>query len=183
MGPFTSDLGIEPASATAPAPSTLLPNVIKAGQSTLPGVLGMFNRQRRRGLANQMRHLKTMSGLQDLNYGLENLNQQEADVNRQAERDPYAIKARLASSGASGGSQEKTILDDQKRNVAQRLNSINRARARLKWGFDAGEQMADLQRAQQKLEDQEARIGAILGTAMWATGAALTPAVPTPGTA
>src|SRR5262245_44206896 len=117
--------------APAPSGSSALSRLMTPAATLVEPVIAALNKGRRRDLKHRAEQIQNLSRLREQNYALEGLAEDEAETNRRAERDPYAAKARLANIGAAGGSQEKQILEDQKRTVALRLNAIQRARTRM----------------------------------------------------
>lgn len=153
--------------------STFVSDAFKVGAGLAPTVSSLVYNRKRRRLAHEARVNERVNRLKGYNFGLEDLAIAEGDTRRMGEREPYAIKAQLANAGASGGSQEKQALEDQKYNLASRFNSIQRARARLKHGYDAGERLASLQKRGQRLEQNEAKLAALIDVAMKVAGAAV----------
>jgi hypothetical protein len=172
---YFGDPGVypEPAASKTPEGSSFGSDALKIGASLAPTIAsGVFSRKRRK-LQSEARHFEKAERLHGLTEGLTTFAEQEGELRRQGEREPSAIKARLASAGASGGSQEASALSDQKYNMARRFNSLQRARARLQHGYDAGEKLADLQRRGQRLEENEAKLAAFIDVGMKVAGAAV----------
>lgn len=160
-----------PEISTGGGGSSFASDAFKTGSGVAPTIASLVYQRKRRKLAHEARVNERVNRLKQYNFGLEDLAVAEGDVRRQGEREPGAVRAAMANAGAVGGSQEKQALEDQKYNLASRFNAIQRARARLKHGYDAGERLASLQRRNARLEQNEAKLSAILDTAMKVAGA------------
>lgn len=145
--------------------STFGKDVLNASGGLAPLISrAIFSRKRRR-LESKARHLENEKRLHDLNEGMTDLADAESEVRRQGDREPHALKARLAAMGASGGSQESAALEDQKYSLARRLNSIQRARARMKYGYEMGERFRHLQKQGDRLSENEQKLSVLIDTA------------------
>lgn len=147
---------------------------VKGAGMVLPGVTAAFGRGHRRELKERATHLEDLNREKLYGFRLQDLLEREGELQRQGERTPGSVKARAASMGASGGSQEQQALEDAEHQQRLRQNQINQQRAALKWGKEYGDEVRDLQKAADEMNRKEAQVNAILGTALWVGEAALT---------
>lgn len=143
-----------------------------AGQANAGGAIaGLIFMHKKKRLARQARNIERQERYEKYNESMANSLLNEGDTLREGGMEKSALEANMADRGLGESSIRKDALANQQYQQNERLNAIQRARARLKHGYEAGEKLIAIQRKADRIAMYEQQIAAVVNTAVSVAGA------------